>query len=46
MKGPGLFSLLKRAAKKRSPIRRGDRLEFRIFSLMKGLVIIVLAINV
>ena len=39
MKGLGLFSLVKRVAKKRSPIRRGDRLEFRIFSFMKGLAI-------
>ena len=41
-----MFRLLKLAAKKRNPIQRGARLEFRLFSVTRGLIVLALVINV
>jgi hypothetical protein len=43
--GVTVFSLIKRAAKKRPPIRQENCLEFRVFVPMKGLIIVAVAIN-
>ena len=39
-----MFSLLKRAAKKRNPLQRENRLEFRVFVLIKSLIIFALGV--